>query len=68
MVLSVSESVSAVRNQSKCSLVAFDHIDRTWMVLLSELEQKPSYSTIAGDGPIYFKNTEMIDCSGIECK
>ena len=55
-------------NQSKCSLVAFEYIYRTWMVLLSEAEWKLSNSATAVDGTIYFKNTEMIGCSGIVCK
>ena len=59
-------------NQSKCSIVAFDYIFRTWEVLLSEVEWKLSNSaTAAVDGTIHFKNTEMIIilcCSDIECK
>ena len=37
---------------------------------LSEFERKSSYSAVAVDGTIYFKNTEIIGCSGggIECK
>ena len=67
-VESVNESISTLMNRSKCSLVAFDYMYRTWMVLLSEVERKPSYSAVAVDGPIYFKNTEIIRCSSIECK
>ena len=65
MELSVNESISTLTNRSKCSLVAFDHIYRTCTVLLSEVERMPSYSAVAVDGTIYFKNTEIICCSGI---
>ena len=57
-VESVNESISTLMNRSKCSLVAFDYMYRTWMVLLSEVERKPSYSAVAVDGPIYFKKTK----------
>ena len=55
VVLSVNESISNIRNQSKCSIIAFDHIYRTWMVLLSEVEWKSLYSSVAADDPFISK-------------
>ena len=53
MVLSVNESISALRNQSKSSPIAFNHIYRTWVVLLSEMERKPSNTgSLHGDSVV----------------
>ena len=38
------------------------------MVLLSEVERKLSHFAVVIDRTIYFKNAEMIGCSGIEYK
>jgi len=38
------------------------------MVLLSEVEQKSSHFAIVIGTTIYFKNAEMLGCSGIEYK
>ena len=63
VVLSVNESILNLRNRSKCSVVAFDHIYRIGMVLLSELERRSSYYATVIDGCVYLQNDERTSCT-----
>jgi len=59
----INQLISNSTNRSKCSLVAFDHICRSPLVLLSELERKSSYYAAEMDGRIYLQNDERTSCS-----